>query len=666
MANAPQVDEAIQLADRGDKVGAQRTLAAYLQSNPNDEFAWLWLAYLLPERAQQQQALQQCLKFFPDSQGARDDLDSLRLGASLSRPIPPAPYSAQASSAFLDRDLFMSDSTPEPGASSSSDVQYGSGMMDASGLESRASASEPQSRLVEPRLKRPAPKPEEAPLATWERMIIEEPAPAPVTDTLAPKKKPAQTAAKVKTGRPARKKKSAFKVWQIGCLSLLALITLAVILVGGWYIFSSASGGNPLSFLQSPVETPSLTEESLAGGEATPGNGAEAVAQPAQEKSPTAPSIVPTRTAIPEVVATALPPTPTPTPLPSISLPSPLYFIADAGGVSQIFRLAANGSSLVQVTSEKHPVTAFDVNPADGRLAYISDNSLFLINADGSKRSTLVYGQSLPALDDPSYWKLLLASPVWSPDGGLLAYAQEGIQVIDPDTTVTKRIEPNLYVPSQPERTRIYSPLAWSPEGTRIAVSVMRSTCSTLGIVFATGYSTIDQIAIPGGYPIWSSDGLSLLVSSPFADCTCGSGSGLYQVDPANGKSNVILGGLVQNNASSAFVGWPKLMSDGTLLYFYGELKGPACTPVWPSAVPLAMVVSPGLGKTASRIELRTDSYIIGEALWAPDGSLAVIRDLTQDAQAEFSPLLILNGDGSLAIELSMPGRNLRWGVTAP
>ena len=52
MAYAPQLDEAIRLIDRHDKAGAQRVLARYLQSTPRDEYAWLWLAYILPSRAQ--------------------------------------------------------------------------------------------------------------------------------------------------------------------------------------------------------------------------------------------------------------------------------------------------------------------------------------------------------------------------------------------------------------------------------------------------------------------------------------------------------------------------------------------------------------------------------------------------------------------------------------
>src|SRR5512145_3373381 len=124
---SPQIDEAIRLADRGDREGAQKILAQYLESNPKDEYAWQWLAYTLPDRDQQVQALQQCLKFIPNSQAAHDDLDSLRLGAPLARPITPPPFPGVSSQAFLDRDVFLPDDDKTAIAQSSEHPFFGEG-----------------------------------------------------------------------------------------------------------------------------------------------------------------------------------------------------------------------------------------------------------------------------------------------------------------------------------------------------------------------------------------------------------------------------------------------------------------------------------------------------------------------------------------------------------
>jgi hypothetical protein len=106
-------------------------------------------------------------------------------------------------------------------------------------------------------------------------------------------------------------------------------------------------------------------------------------------------------------------------------------------------------------------------------------------------------------------------------------------------------------------------------------------------------------------------------------------------------------------------------MTDGSLLYFYGELTGPTCVTGWPRSTPLSMTV--GVGERWDfRMQLRTDSYLVGEALWAADGSLAIIRDQTQAAEGRYGPLLILYADGRPSVALSVNGRSLHWGVPVP
>ncbi len=62
---------------------------------------------------------------------------------------------------------------------------------------------------------------------------------------------------------------------------------------------------------------------------------------------------------------------------------------------------------------------------------------------------------------------------------------------------------------------------------------------------------------------------------------------------------------------------------------------------------------------------LRSDSYMQGEAAWAPDGSGAVIVDVTENAEAwpRIGPLRWLPLDGSAAVELPAEGHMLAWGA---
>ena len=348
--------------------------------------------------------------------------------------------------------------------------------------------------------------------------------------------------------------------------------------------------------------------------------------------------------------------------------PVPLV-LAIALGASLLFggfipALAQDGS-LSMLTSEAAPITAFDVSPTDGQLAYVSSNSLHLTSPNGGSRVTLLTGQELPGIDDPSYWSVLISTPLWSPDGAQLAFAQDGIQVIRPLTGEIKPLVSNVYVPEKPTQALIYAPLSWSPEGSRLAVSMTQEACASLGILSTQGGSSLELDAVPTGAVWWLNDSASMLVANPYTHCTCQQGSGLYRVDLLSGTSQVLQGGLTAESTPATYLGWPKLMADGTLLYFYGELPGPTCAPGWPASALLSMVV--GVGERWDfRMPLRTDSYLIGEALWSPDGSLAVIRDQTQSAEGRYGPLLILYSDGRPAVELQVSGRSLHWGVPAP
>src|SRR5512138_889517 len=67
-----------------------------------------------------------------------------------------------------------------------------------------------------------------------------------------------------------------------------------------------------------------------------------------------------------------------------------LYLGRDNMGVMQVFRMARDGKTATQLTSEPTDVTEYDVSPADGSIAYVVNNQL--VYANGSVRRVLVDG----------------------------------------------------------------------------------------------------------------------------------------------------------------------------------------------------------------------------------------------------------------------------------
>src|SRR5574341_2439068 len=71
------------------------------------------------------------------------------------------------------------------------------------------------------------------------------------------------------------------------------------------------------------------------------------------------------------------------------------YRGTDSAGLTQVFRLERDGTTQRQITSEPVNVDDYDVSPVDGSIAYVANNQLLLVNADGSGRRTLVDGGPL-------------------------------------------------------------------------------------------------------------------------------------------------------------------------------------------------------------------------------------------------------------------------------
>jgi hypothetical protein len=100
---------------------------------------------------------------------------------------------------------------------------------------------------------------------------------------------------------------------------------------------------------------------------------------------------------------------------------------------SQVRRMEHDGKTSTELTFEPNGVIGFDVSLADGALAFIADNQLVLVNADGSDRRVLVAGDPARDENDPRFFESPLSNPVFSPDGQTIAYnhRHQGVSLYD-------------------------------------------------------------------------------------------------------------------------------------------------------------------------------------------------------------------------------------------
>jgi Tol biopolymer transport system component len=346
-----------------------------------------------------------------------------------------------------------------------------------------------------------------------------------------------------------------------------------------------------------------------------------------------------------------------PTSVPDV-LPHDLYFLnRDANGVLQIFRLGRDGKTLQQITFEPLDVGAFDVSPVDGRVAYITNNQLYLVDAAGAGRQLLIDGGPV---DDNNRWTNSVGAPVWSPDGGTLAYSHGGLSFLDFTSGATSLVLENQVdtTPGFPVVKELYSPRAYSPDGSKLLIDIGFYEGGTYGIYLRANSALVRFQRAEGGivccHTNWIPDGSGVYVSSPVMGMV---ESGLYHADAATGNVITLLpGSLPDGTYNFAYAG--QVGPDNKLYFFFNNL------PQIPTEghTPLYLVRSDPDGST-NRTQLQPDVFNnINEILWAQDASLAVVvasSDPNESAGGEARAVYV---DGRASVVLAPAARALRWG----
>jgi len=263
----------------------------------------------------------------------------------------------------------------------------------------------------------------------------------------------------------------------------------------------------------------------------------------------------------PSTAATAAGSTPT-TGTGGASLPHTLYYLApDNAGITQVFRMETDGTTQRQVTSESVSINDYDVSLVDGSVAYVANNQLLYINADGSERRLLVDGD---AVDPNNPFISTISSPVFSLDGQTLAYGYKGLQIYsfsvdESELVVENQIDDaggGLFVPQE-----LYAPERYSPDGMKLLITLSYYEGASSAVYYP---ATNALVRLDGGEGAliccddieWSAD------SSNFYSASSSAGMfspGLWKVDAATGEVTTLIpgdaGGGNFNAAKEAYLG---------------------------------------------------------------------------------------------------------------
>jgi dipeptidyl aminopeptidase/acylaminoacyl peptidase len=176
-------------------------------------------------------------------------------------------------------------------------------------------------------------------------------------------------------------------------------------------------------------------------------------------------------------------------------------YTSEAAGARQLFVLPLRGGYPVQLTASEKNVADPQWSPDGRRLAYVRDNEIRVIEADGS-RDVAVTGH--PAG---------VSAPRWSPDGLRLAFISRRrgwSQVWVVDAPVPRRGRP-ARDPRPPEPRQV-SPsgidvedLNWSADGRTIAVSTQRGPDHATGEIHLVDVETGEERRVAGGGDEWAS-----------------------------------------------------------------------------------------------------------------------------------------------------------------
>ena len=352
------------------------------------------------------------------------------------------------------------------------------------------------------------------------------------------------------------------------------------------------------------------------------------------------------------------------TPLPSTVslLPHSMYFLNnDGAGLAQVYRLDKDGRTVTQLTFEPAKVEYYDVSLVDGSVAYVSNNQLLTVNADGSNRSMVVDGG---LRDENNSFLTSITNPVFSPNGETIAFGYKGLNFYSIISGQYNNVLENqidtldggFSIPRE-----LYWPEKYSADGSKLIITLGYYEGASAAIYYSNGNALVrvtggENALICCGDTEWTADGSAFYAASSTSGMF---NAGLWRVDAATGNVTTLLLGSFDTNPADV-ASTPLLAPDGQLYFFYASLPN---ADEFINRPPLQIVRSAPDGVT-NRTVLRPETYEnMNEALWAPDASfviaaIAPIPDVYQGGAAQ-----LVYTDGQKGVIPLVPfAMEMKWG----
>jgi hypothetical protein len=352
-----------------------------------------------------------------------------------------------------------------------------------------------------------------------------------------------------------------------------------------------------------------------------------------------------------------------PTGTPAGLLPNPLYFLNnDDAGIAQVFRLETDGETLTQITFEPAAVSAYDVSWVDGSVAYVSNNQLLLIQADGSGRRVLLDGGTV---DENNPYLTKIGNPVFSPDGKTIAYGHKGLNFHAVATGIS-----NLLIEDQWNDAgggfliprELYWPEIFSPDGNKLLITLGYYEGASTAIYHPDADALVrlsggeGSIICCGDYHL-SDDASTLYAASPHMGMF---NAGLWRVNIATGSTTALFSATFDSNPAEVADN-PFLAPDGQLYFFYASVPN---TEGFIDRAPLQLVRSAADGVT-NRTVLRPETFgNMWEALWAPDASFVIVTlsNIQTDFGFQGREAQLVYTEGGPVIPLLPFAEKMKWG----
>ena len=365
-------------------------------------------------------------------------------------------------------------------------------------------------------------------------------------------------------------------------------------------------------------------------------------------------------------------PQPTSTPIPLIVvtpsqpdvLPAPVYFLhEDWNKTKQIWLLERNGQTSRQITNEPASVRDFDVSPIDGSLAYVSGFDLFVANADGTARRSVLHDENEVDSNNNDHRRAgaRYHSPLWFPDGQRIALADYWGVLFTTLSGQQRRFQLNKIpeVKNPPDMYfKFYIPYVFSPDGQHFLMALSVYENSLLVVKNIDEDYLVEPLILKGSAfcdSVWSRDGSRVFCATNtiFANIP-----GLYALDTKSGESKEIF----QPDFTLSnlwFFEAPYHTRDNKLNFLVTKNS----LVRYKYDIGLFQM---DLNTKSTLITLRnefTAAQTFGETLWDSSGQGLVGKAHYFNVQGnERSDTLWLPINGSPAIELRLDGDHMHWG----